>query len=74
MVAGAPEDERSIRLGLNFLHFQYHLLMVCLTHTVKTSESICLASARVCLNMLDTLVSNANEVYNGIVWLVGHVF
>jgi hypothetical protein len=44
--------------------------MVCLTRTVKTSEDACLASARACLTMLDTLVSNAKEVYNGIVWLV----
>lgn len=62
------EEGAAIDLGLNFLHFQYHHLVVFLTRSHESSKSTCLVSARESLILLDRLVSNSSQVYNGIVW------
>jgi hypothetical protein len=58
----------SINLGFDFLTYQYHHLIVCLTRSDSSSRAICLRSARVAISILQTLVSHSEEVFNGIVW------
>ncbi|TAQ85767.1 hypothetical protein B7494_g5913 [Chlorociboria aeruginascens] len=42
--------------------------MVYLTRSEKLYQSTCLKAARFAIFLLDRLVSNSNEVFNGIVW------
>jgi hypothetical protein len=61
-------DQREIQLGISFLTFQNHHLVVHLTRNDKTAGEECLASARAAINLLESLVSNSTAVYNGISW------
>jgi hypothetical protein len=67
--AGAsPKEQSEVDLGLNCIEFQYHSLVVFLTRRRVEERGICLASARSALSLLEALVSNSSQVYNGIVW------
>jgi len=61
-------EQDEIQLGINVLIFQYHHLMVFLTRADNNSKKTCLDSARAAISLLDKLVSNSEQVFNGIVW------
>lgn len=62
------EEKAAVRLGINNLTFQHLHLTVYLTKGDKTNHDTCLTAARSAICMLDQLVSNSNQVFNGIVW------
>ncbi|ESZ91147.1 hypothetical protein SBOR_8481 [Sclerotinia borealis F-4128] len=65
---GESSEIQSIEIGINFLIFQYHHSVVYLTRSSKQNHELCLFSARVAIKMLEKLVQNSNEVFNGILW------
>lgn len=67
---GELSEIQSVQMGISFLTFQYHHSVVYLTRSSKQNHELCLVSARVAIRMLDKLVSNSMEVFNGIVWCV----
>ncbi|KAE8445521.1 hypothetical protein EG329_013284 [Mollisiaceae sp. DMI_Dod_QoI] len=64
-----PEEEE-VRLGVNIQQFQYHHLVVYLMRGDKNNERTCLESARTAVSLLEHLVSNSGQVFNGIIWLL----
>jgi hypothetical protein len=67
----ATEDAmKSTSFALKYLDFRYYHLLTFLTRNYISANSSCLSSARNSLSLLGTLVSNAEHVYNGVVWLV----
>lgn len=61
------EDMAAMRLGIEWLTFQYHWLLVV---TLRDGGSVqpCLQAARNALSNIQALVSDANNSYNGIAW------
>lgn len=62
------DEKAAVQLGIDNLTFQYFHLVVYLTKADKQSHNTCLAAARSAISMLDRLVSDSNQVFNGIVW------
>lgn len=58
----------SIKLGLRTLEFNRHYLLVILGRASSDMKSETTQSAIEMLNLLQDLVSDSEEVYNGIVW------
>ena len=65
-----PDEKEAVRLGIDNLTFQYHHLTVYLTRGATAYHNECLAAARSAISVLDKLVSNSTQVFNGIVWWV----
>jgi hypothetical protein len=63
-----PEEKKAVQLGIDFLTFQYYHLSVYLTRADKANPNACLTAARSAISLLDTLVANSAQVFNGIVW------
>lgn len=64
----SPYERSEMELGLKFVEFRYHSLIVFLSRRRIADRGGCLASARRALALLESLVSNSSQVYNGIVW------
>jgi hypothetical protein len=64
----SPYERSKMKLGLKFVDFRYHSLVVFLTRRRIADRETCLKSARSALALLGSLVSNSSQVYNGIVW------
>lgn len=64
----AAGEEQSIELGIKFISFQYHYHCCVLLRSQRKWRQECLESSRAALSLLDGLVSDANEVYNGVIW------
>lgn len=58
----------SIDLGLCTLEFNYHYLLVILGRASDNMKSETISSSKRMLYLLQHLVSDSEEVYNGIVW------
>ncbi|KAF2725820.1 hypothetical protein K431DRAFT_327429 [Polychaeton citri CBS 116435] len=63
-VAGAA----SIDLGLHMNSFIYHYLKILLTRSVPHMKTQCIDSSKQMLHLLQYMVSDSEEPYNGIVW------
>lgn len=57
-----------MQLGLETVRFHYHYLVVLLTRSSTERRLDCLHSAQEALSLLKNLVSDSEEVYNGVVW------
>lgn len=55
-------------MGLEYMSFQYHHLIVLLTRHSDSDHKICVQAARDAISKLDKLVSTSAQVYNGVVW------
>ena len=64
----STEEEQSIKLGIKFVSFQYHYHCCVLLRSQRKWRPDCLKSSREALSLLGGLVSDSNEVYNGVVW------
>jgi hypothetical protein len=64
----SPYERSEMKLGLKFVDFRYHSLVVFLTRHRIADRETCFKSARSALALLGSLVSNSSQVYNGIVW------
>lgn len=58
----------SIDLGLHTLEFNYHYLLVLLGRTSNSMKAETIQSSKEMLHLLRHLVSDSEEVFNGIVW------
>lgn len=58
----------SIDLGLINRHYQYLYLSVLLTRVSGRMKAQCLDSSKIMLGLLERMVSDSEEPYNGIVW------
>lgn len=58
----------SVNLGLRTLEFNRRYLLILLDRSVGTLEPETITHAKDMLNLLKYLVSDSEEVYNGIVW------
>ena len=64
----SAEEVTSIELGIKFVSFQYHYHCCVLLRSQRKWRQHCLKSSREALSLLGGLVSDANEVYNGVIW------
>lgn len=58
----------SLDLGLSALCFHYHYLLILLGRSSSQMKAQCIDSSKKMLLLLDGMVSDSEEVYNGIIW------
>jgi len=63
-----PDGVVSIELGLRNVTFGYLYLLILLTRACSETRAQSLAASRRMLCLLDDLVSDSEEVFNGIIW------
>lgn len=59
-----------MELGIKNQEFHYHHLKVLLIRSKSNLRDECISTSQQALFLLDDLVSDSNEVYNGIIWLL----
>ena len=60
--------QRSLDLGIRTMEFQYNYQTVQLLRSQQRWKIRCLEAARRALHILEHLISDSEEVYNGVVW------
>ena len=63
-----PDQIHEMNLGISNFKFQYLHIMVLLTRQSPESDQECIETARQMISLLPGMVSNWNQVYNGIIW------
>jgi hypothetical protein len=64
----SAKEKQSVNIGIKFVGFQYHYHCCVLLRSQRKWRADCVKSSRAALSLLDGLVSDSNEVYNGVVW------
>lgn len=64
----SAQEKQSVDIGVKFFKFQYHYHCCVLLRSHKKWRKDCVKSSREAVGLLDGLVSDSNEVYNGVVW------
>ena len=59
-----------MRLGIKYQHFQYNYLCVLLLRSRPALRDACIACSQQALFLLEDLVSDSSEVFNGVIWII----
>lgn len=60
----------SVDLGLRNVSFTYHYLFILLTRYSSERRAQCIESSKRTLHLLDKMISDTEESYNGVVWQI----
>ncbi|KAK5165380.1 uncharacterized protein LTR77_008909 [Saxophila tyrrhenica] len=66
----APEALDSMRLGIKYQHFNYNYFKVLLIRSRPDLREECISSSQQILFLLEDLVSDSSEVFNGVIWVI----